>query len=361
MNYLFVDVKKSSKNAYEAKLCIMAYKLFNEKMEEIEKNILTINPQVDFDEKVLNSLPFEKKTFDESKVFGDYYEDLKKVFEQENLVVILRNAYYDAKLIKEECDKLSRMPFIYKFYDFDEIYKAYLKVGDKFTKNETVIPEIINDDDLLLNLDNLKDILVAIKDRFEISFDELLNLDKNAEGQMSELDGFVSFRRTKDVANKENIFNSNLNKNSNYRVFTRFIDMYPVKEEDNLPLKDKKICISQNYESENFIQMINLVKMIKDNGGEYTDKVKNCNIFVKVDIKNEKGKIKRCNRLNDVEKEKELGNAIEVIELSTLLEKMNLTQEMLNEMELPELEFLFERKQPVKKVYKKVIRNFRRI
>lgn len=356
MKYLFLDIETSNKFLTESKICLLSEKITDGEFNEVSKKEILINPLVDFDEYVLKYLPHDKNDFDEAKTFAQTYDELKNDLENEDTIIISRNGYNDIKILKDECTSLNLVPFTFKFYDFNEIFLASKKVV-----NDIVLTDKFSRDSLK-NVEIMVDTMKDICNKLNKNIEDLLNSAVNSEGYFQ--DGYISFRRTKDVINKEkNILNSNLNKNSNYKVFLRLLENLTTTTDTEKVLENKNISISTSYETENFTQMVNLVIWLKEAGANYVQDMKDCDIFVQHDSFIN-GKIKNCNRLNKINQLKTEGKNIEIISLEDLLSKIGKTKEELDIAHLPNLDFIYgensKQAKPIKK-YKKIKKNFGKI
>ena len=359
MKFLFLDIEGSNKFSTENNICLINELVSDEHFEVTAKKEIIINPVKDFDDYVLKNLPYEKNVFDEAKKFGEIYDELADDLEQEMQVIIVRNGYNDIKMLKEECFYKSLPPFTFKFYDFNEIFMAAKRCLDKelsvkleepkFTRNGT--------ENALMMYNKVKQIC----DLSEKSIQELLFLAVNSEGVFE--DGFINFKKTKDVINPENTFNSNLNKNSNYKVFLRLLENLRKTTDAEEIYAGKNVSISTGYEAEHFKEMVNLVMIMKELGATYVTDMNKCDIFIQKDtIVN--GKVKKCNRLNKINELKSGGKLIEIITLEDFLSKADKTENNLSLMPLPDLEFIYgensNKAKPSKK-YLKIRKNFGKI
>ena len=63
-------------------------------------------------------------------------------------------------------------------------------------------------------------------------------------------------------------------------MFIRYLENVRINDNENCVFSNKKISISLNYEMYNFRNMIKLIKLIADNGGEYIKKASLADYFV---------------------------------------------------------------------------------
>lgn len=117
--------------------------------------------------------------------------------------------------------------------------------------------------------------------------------------------------------------------------------MKPVGKGSN-KFKDKKVSISINYEEHHFKQMLNLIQMITNEGGQVILKASLSDIFVKYDVYLEDGSLRTDSKLNYVNEANDNGANIEIIDFNELLDRLEITEEELDAMTLVSFDFLFE-------------------
>lgn len=359
MKFLFLDLLSANKISVESKICLINQTLVDDDFNIITKKELLINPMVDFDEYILKNINYSKNDFDDSKNFNEIYPLLKEDFEQEEQVIIIRNGYNDVRLLKNECENRSLKVFTFKFYDFNEILLAYKKNVNEESFN--LISKAMFTKDGSNNVELMLEILKQICEKTGKSLREILSMAVNSEGYLQ--DGYISFRRTKDIINPDNKFNSNLNKNSNYKVFLRLLENVEKNTNSETVLKDKNISISVGFETENFKEMVNLVLWLNEAGASYVTDVSKCDMFIKYDIFNN-SKLRKCSRLDKIEQLKTDGKIIEILSIEEILKILNKTKEELFNSNLPNLDFIYgENSKQAKqfKKYTKIRKNFGKI
>ena len=93
-------------------------------------------------------------------------------------------------------------------------------------------------------------------------------------------------------------------------------------------LLGKRISISLNYEAYNFINMMKIVQLICDCGGEYVKKASTADIFVKYHLI-EEGEERRCSKYEFVQEEINKGKQIAVVEFEEFLNLLGFTEKNL--------------------------------
>ena len=93
------------------------------------------------------------------------------------------------------------------------------------------------------------------------------------------------------------------------------------------PLENMRISISINFENTNRRDFFKLIKLIHLNGGTYEFIASKSNIFIKYDIVEVDGSIKKCNKLDYVKEAISQGAEIKILELEEFLRLIGLTME----------------------------------
>lgn len=113
-------------------------------------------------------------------------------------------------------------------------------------------------------------------------------------------------------------------------------------------LKDYVFTISLEWEKQNPRQFANILRMIYDNGGTYSQDASQCNIFVRIDLRDDKWRQVDCPRLKIVNDEISNGKQIQIIKLDDLFDKLNTNQLDLIKLDYPSGNWLFEMKDEIK-------------
>ena len=93
----------------------------------------------------------------------------------------------------------------------------------------------------------------------------------------------------------------------------------------------------------NFTNMMKIVQLICDCGGEYVKKASTADIFVKYHLI-EDGEERRCSKYEFVQEEINKGKQIAVVEFEVFLNLLGFTEEKLNELPIEDYEYLMDEK-----------------
>lgn len=338
--YLFFDIESSiGSNGH---ICEFGYVVADENLNIIEKRNILMNPKGEFSWRVLRKiLRYSKYVYEMQKSLPTYYEHIRNLFNNSDMVFGFATAN-DAKYLNDDCNRFNLKYINYKFYDIQKILwefdKGRYERGldnalksyhiDKIGVSHDALDDAINSMNILkyivktLNL-NVEDLLSLVKNVLDQTNDgivESLEINKLVKEERKELLLLLS-KATKITRRTRGIFNKYVEyKNSNS---TNSIS-------DNI-LANKKISISLNYEESHFSEMFNIVNILSSVGAIYETKSSNADVFIKDPLD------KKCSRLNYViEANENKDNKIQILELEEFLKLLNISNEELKQMEIPD-------------------------
>ena len=118
-----------------------------------------------------------------------------------------------------------------------------------------------------------------------------------------------------------------------------FVDNVKMTKQGSNKFHNMVVAFSLEYEKDHYSQMLNLVQMIVNEGGEYTHDAKEANLFVSHNSVDEFGNLTVCPRYKymlsrDITK-------VSIITFSELLHRLDITEDELNELPRVSFDFLF--------------------
>jgi hypothetical protein len=119
--------------------------------------------------------------------------------------------------------------------------------------------------------------------------------------------------------------NSILRSNENFVNFQRYIDKGKPIGDKRTIFQNQKICLSLNYESRHYKEMLYIVGLIKAAGGTYTRKPTEANAFVTYFYDSNGLPTDKCTRLKEI-KSSEDQNEVEIIDFKSFLSLLNVTE-----------------------------------
>lgn len=374
MKYLFFDIECANCFDKRGKIYSFGYIVADEKLNiiENEKDVI-INPNVDkWDWYVLkNILAYSKKDVESKSKFNKQYNKIKRLLEDEETIVCGFSVKDDVGYILDECERYKLEPINIKFFDVQRLEskmsksktkglgEAYVTwcgqlalgahrsdIDAKFTlelaraickkSNKTILEFIKNDESLSGKTDG-----------FKYGFNDEQLETREERLKRKEEEKLLRFAGKKDKSGfrelKEDCKDFILKGSKNNLLFLRQIENVKPKLGREKTLLGKKISISLNYEAYNFTNMMKIVQLICDCGGEYVKKASTADIFVKYHLI-EDGLERRCSKYEFVQEEINKGKQIEVIEFEEFLKLLGFTEEKLNELPIEDYEYLMDEK-----------------
>lgn len=372
MKYLFFDLECANCFDRRGKIYSFGYLVADENLNIIgeEKDIL-INPNVEkWDWYVVkNILAYTKKEVEQHARFDKRYAKLKALLEDEDTVVCGYSVSNDIGFILDECERYNLPPIKIKFFDVQRLESALSNDKNKslalaYTMWCSRIPQgqHRSDADARFTYELAK----AICEKYGKTLIEFVEQDENYSGRTDGLkygynDEPLETRDERHARKELEKYERMLNKKGNLRelkeeckdyilkgsknelLFLRLLDFVQPKEAREQVFAGKKISISINYEMYNFTNIMKIVQLICDCGGQYVKKATEADIFVRYHLI-ENGEERKCSKYNYVKEEIEKGKNIEVIEFEEFLGRMGLTEDMLSSMPADDYNYLMDSK-----------------
>ncbi len=349
MEYLFFDLEFADG---KDKICEFGYVITDENFEILERYNFIINPNIsndDWDLMVLNEiLTKPKMVYETSYNFFDCYPDISDIFNEVDMV-FGHTTYSDVNGLNEELKRYGLEPINFKFYDIHEIYKSHYDS----TKN-TSLSEMVEKFNIYCS-DKFHDAEIDSVNTMNVlkhmCSDKLLTVEQIINASPNSVDETVDFNiksteRRNEQQEKEFLkfingdeTNTILPSSINKRKFLQFIDNAKPNKPGSNMFNGLRFAASIDYEINHYNQMLNIVQMIINEGGTYTQDLLHVDVFIKIDSFDDEGNIIQCSRYNYLTRD--LTN-IMVISLEDFLNKFNLNTNQLDNMDRPSFDFLFD-------------------
>ena len=373
MKYLFFDIECANRDSTgKNQIYSFGYLIADENMRilEREKDIL-INPNVEqWDWHVVKEiLAYPKLEVEKKPRFNKAHTKIKKLLEDSETVVCGFSVKDDVGYLLDECERYACEPFQFKFYDVQRL--AAKVSGEKVNGLGVVYVEWcgrLADSAHRSDMDARYTYEVA-KAICEKTNKKLIDLFQENETCVGKTDGFRfgyndeelltrAERRAKREEKRTQYFSGHKEKNGerilkeeyqdfilkgsrNNLLFLRLLDHVQPKNEREQIFTGKKISISLNYELYHFRNMLKIVQMICDCGGEYVKKASIADIFVSYeDIENGR----TCTKQKFVEEAIAKGAKIQIMSFEEFLKQLNLTEEELNALADEDVDYLLDEK-----------------
>lgn len=359
MNYLFFDCEFASCKGGQEKICEFGYVMVDEDFKVLYKGNIIINPNIkaaDWDWYALKKiLTRRKEQYENMLLFPAYHK---------KILALIKNANYilghtiegDVHALNCELQRYNLPSIDFDFYDIKEMYKAYNDTK-KSVSVENMLSELGikgdgNKHDAEADAFNTMLELKTILEKLDFKLEEMIEACPGAKDHTENfiIDSRVRAEQARserkqamlegDYSDGSNDMLS-LRRRSNKKTFLQFLDNVQITGSGSDKFKDKKISISINYECQHFKEMMNLVQIIKNEGGEYVLKGSEADIFVAYAAFREDGTPWLCNREKYVDMAIAEGKKIEKVTFDEFLTLLGMTNEELERLPLPPIDCIF--------------------
>ena len=359
MKYLFFDCEFASCKDGQEKICEFGYVMVDENFKVLYKGNIIINPNIkaeDWDWYALKKILTRKKEqYENMLLFLAYHK---------KIVALIQNADYilghtivaDVHALNCELQRYNLPSIDFDFYDIKEMYKVYNNTK-KVASVENILSELgikgdENKHDAEADAFNTMLELKVILEKLGFKLEEMIEACPGAKDRTEKFIIYSRAKAAQAVAERKKAMlgghysdGSNemisMRRNSNKKTFLQFLDNVQITRSGSNKLKGKKISISINYECRHFKETMNLVQIIKNEGGEYVLKASEADIFVSYAAFQEDGTPKLCNREKYVDIALSEGKKIEKIAFDEFLSILGMINEELEKMPLPPIDCLF--------------------
>ena len=349
MKYLFFDIECANCFNGTGKICEFGYVITDEQFNELDRGIFIINPKTKFDRYVAKKmLAYKIETYNTSPDYVHYFNDIKKLFADKEMLIFGHTTDADIKYLNDESKRYHLPFFTCKFYDAKYMYNTYAGVSNKSLGVAKICDElgISRPNHEHRSIDDAYATMLIVREictRMKITVSKLIDRCEDCNGEtcngiIKTVVGEKAQARREEL---EKLYGANIKNNflrgDNKIKFLQFLDgVKPQSEIIHCPLTGKKICISLNYEYSHFKEMLSIVQLLTNRGCKYTLKATDGDLFVTFNINDSNGNELVCSRLNYVKTAIENGYAINLISFNDLLDILEVTEKELLEMPFPQ-------------------------
>lgn len=342
MRLLFFDLEFAAHDNGE-KICEFGYVITDENFNLIKRENILINPNIDINnwdlyviEKILTK---PRSIYYEHPMFDYYYEDIKKLILEQDYVFGF-STVNDVMALNDELKRYHYDPLTYNFYDVQKLYAGYIGTEESVSlinaKTNLLIKNDEKDHDAEADAYNTMLVLKAIISNCNTSLEELIKASDYAKDVCHD---YTTNNYEYNLLNPTLIKTDNNIKNNKFNNmrYLQLIDNVSKIKEGEQKFKKKKVYISDQYTNYNYIQTLNLIQLITNEDGEYTNKSFKANIFVRSkDSKDHDDKMIEAYKSR-------VGDHLKVIEFEELLNILNITEDEIDI--IPSDSFFFLHKQ----------------
>ena len=361
MRYLFFDIECCNGRD----ICEFGYVITDDKFNILEKKDITINPENKFN---LTGRPdgrdlylyYSEATYYRSNKFSYFYNDIKKLIEYPDQLVVGHAISNDAVFLRIACRRYKLDPINFRFADSQRMFSEFSNIRKSISlenAGESLRVDKPNylhksDDDSELTMNLVKEMCK----QWDCSLEELIELCDSCSGKSENneitYDDFEIRQQKRYEAAKSGI-NNNI-RGRNYRMFLQFLE--GVKTQGDIiesPLNGKSLCVSLNYEIGHFKEMLSLVQLLTNHNAKYKMRASDNDIFVTYEMKDDEGNLRNCSRLKHVNDAMAEGKDIKIISFDELLRILNVTEGELSTMSFPDASSFYKKPKPRQKAKKK--------
>ena len=361
MRYLFFDIECCNGR----NICEFGYVITDDKFNILEKKDFTINPENKFD---LTGRPdgrdlylyYPESTYYRSNKFPYFYENIKKLIEYPDQLIVGHAISNDAGFLRIACRRYKLDPINFRFADSQRMFSEFSNIrksislenaGESLSVEK---PKYLHksDDDSELTMNLVK----GMCKQLDCSLEELIELCDSCSGKSENnqisYDDFEIRQQKRFEAAKSGV--NNTVRGRNYRMFLQFLDgVKPQGDIVESDLNGKSLCVSLNYEISHFKEMLSFVQLLTNHNATYKMRLSDNDIFVTYDAMDDKGNTRHCSRLKHVNDAIAEGKNIKIISFDEILKILNVTKEELSTMPFPDASSFYKKPRPKQRVKKK--------
>ncbi len=359
MKYLFFDCEFANCFDSKEKICEFGYVMVDENFNVLYKDNIIINPNIkdnEWDWYALKKILTRKRDEYKNRLFFPAYHKKIMALIQNADFILGHTIEGDVHALNCELQRYNLPCLDFEFYDIKEMYKAY-NDSKKTVSVENILLELgiqgdDNKHDAGADAFNTMLELKTILEKLDFELEEMIEICPKAKDKTESflIDSRVraeQARAERQKAMLEGDYSDGSNdmlsmrRRCNKKTFVQFLDNVQVTAGGSGKCKDKKISISINYECKHFKEMMNLVQIIKNEGGEYVLKGSEADIFVTYASFHEDGTPWLCNREKYVDIALAEGKQIQKMTFDEFLSMLEMTNEELESLPLPPIDCLF--------------------
>lgn len=366
MKYVFFDIECA--NGGIGSICSFGYVITDEDFNVIIQRDIIINPPGKFkltgrERKADIVLAYPEYVFRQHPKFYYYYNEIEGVLTSDNVIIVGHSTENDAIFLNKSCERYKK-PFIdFKYFDTQKLFsklnneKKQISLENSLIAYGLEVPSGLHRSDI--DAHATMELAKEMCKKEGVTLSELVKIHIDCTGENK--DGIALYhgetlesRQAKkdrkarsSKAQEEDCENRIRKGRKNYLLFTRFMEQYIPDQNAEKILEGKKICITKNYELENFKEMIHIVKKIKDAGGEYTVKASLSDVFATDECFDKEGNKRECSRLNYVLASDRV-NEIAIQTLDDFLSTLNTSKEQIAS--LPPIDLSYLVSEPFEKI-----------
>ena len=312
---------------------------------------------------ITDDICFDESVYYKSYKFPYYYNEIKKLIEHTDQIVVGYAILNDAKFLNSACRRYKLDPINFKFIDTQKIYAEFVNIKDSISLENAgeslniEKPKYLHksDDDSELTMNLVKNMCKDLN----CTFEELIKLCDSCSGRnensITKYDNPENYLQKTYEAVKNGNDNTLTATSSNYKMFFRFLQgVKPQGEIIKSSLNGKTLCLSLNYEMTHFKEMLSLIQLLANHKAKYIKKASESDIFITYYDKNKPDDTSFCKRLKYVQDAIKEGKQIQKMSFDELLNILGINEKDLSTMPFPEISSFYKKPKRKNKGNKKL-------
>ena len=293
MQYVFFDIECACVYRDTAKICAFGYCLTDEQFNILEKADLLINPKgkfhlTDGSGKDGIVLPYEYRDFKKYPLFSEFYPKIRDLLQSKNHRVFGHATTNDVKYLNLETRRYHIPALSYEFFDTQLIYMSIMNSFDRQIGLEGVAQALGVEftphraaDDAFATMK----VAQAMCEREGVSMEELLKRygvlpGKTAKGNIVNGNSvnYTLYQEQRRAGKEERI--------RQHEAFCRLIEKVNGRKSNKAGAWHGKVFSFSHEIEHDFVRAKGYMEEISRNGGRYSTKVSNCNVYVRAEEDN---------------------------------------------------------------------------
>lgn len=350
MNYCFFDIECANCYGGKGKICSFGYVLTDENLNVLEKKDIVINPRSSFNLGPDLKLAYTKAEFRQAAPFTEYYDEIGALLEYPEYVILGYSIENDCNFLRSDCKRYNLPCFDFPFYDVQCIVMQMFDLQNMPSLQKALeFFGMHEDQEIHKSDDDAYMTMLAMKGACRylgITPAELLERYPIAQGTLKDYEIRSNYkeererqRALREAERQKAVSEANRNRirynSPNFYAFQRHLRRLSGQVGEGV-LSGERVSLSSGYEKNNYRQMLKITELITAAGGRYVQKASQCSLFVACEEIDGAGNVMPDKRRSFVENAIEEGSEARIILLPELLSMLNVTEEELNELPLPE-------------------------
>lgn len=354
MRYLFLDLEFAS-SMRTIKICEFGYVITDENFEIIEEGNILINPRISRSEWIKDGaykrvLTRKIEEYESKQDFKYWYWTINKVIRSCDYIFGYAVSN-DIKALNCDCQRYKLPSWNIKFIDVINVYNYAEKSIQHMSLSSALESMDIEGDNQLHDAQadayNTMNLFAALCGDYSKTLTDYIKEIPNLVDQSNNF--CIKSSEQRKINTAKFLLRALSGEWDDKKVFVNagtwlwiYADNYQPEKIGN-KFTGKNIAISDKYERNNYKNTLNLIRLIKNEGGQYSQRCADVNTYITCDDNIETPRDKYV--LTELVKTKQ----IELIKIDDLMKILGVTNDELSNMPFPSFEWIFNKDVNIKK------------